>query len=98
MLLASQPSYGDVLEAAEGGDWAQVAALVAAGAPVNPSPDAGFPPDQWFTTLLHLAVRADETGAVRLLLEHGADVEDQEYDWTPLCHALYGSANLPQQD
>ncbi len=100
MLLASQPSYGDVLEAAEGGDWAQVAALVAAGAPVNPSPDAGFPPDQWFTTLLHLAVRADATDAVQLLLQHGADVdvEDEEYDWTLLCHALYGSANPPQQD
>jgi ankyrin repeat protein len=60
--------------------------------------DLGFPPGTRSghddgATALHLAAAAGSTGTVRLLLDHGADIEagDTSWDSTPLEWAIVGS-------
>ena len=60
--------------------------------------DLGFPPGTRSerddgATALHLAAAAGSTGTVRLLLDHGADIEARDTTWdsTPLEWAIVGS-------
>src|SRR6266581_517652 len=69
-----------------------------AAAPTVPPPRQPWPPGARSeqddgATALHLAASAGSTSTVRLLLEHGADIEARDTTWdsTPLEWAIVGS-------
>lgn len=75
-----------VVEAAAGGYWAEVRALVAAGGDVKATL-----PDDFERTPLHYAAAAAPPDVVQMLLDHGADASarDRQFDATPLGWADY---------
>ena len=81
----SSPSAGQLGLVARRGDLAMMARMIAAGAAVNR--DGGMPP-------LHSACYAGQLQAARLLVDHGADLEQlNEFGGTPLSTAIFGSTN-----
>jgi hypothetical protein len=76
------------------GDLAEFAALL------ETSPDSVSELDDSGMTLLHLAAERDEVGAVRLLIEHGADMEAEAvwgqtpFEWAANMNAEKSAATL----
>ncbi len=68
--------YSPLLKAAEAGDTAKIAKLLARGEPVNCRDRYGFTP-------LHLAIQGRHTEAALLLIERGADVNAAGDEATP---------------
>jgi ankyrin repeat protein len=80
----SSPSAGQLGLVARRGDLEMMERMIAAGTAVND--DASMPP-------LHSACYAGQLEAARLLIEHGASLEQvNEYGGTPLGTAIYGSS------
>lgn len=85
-----------LLEAAQQGEWSEVAALAEAGAPVDPEPTMRLSGGvDWVcdTTPLIYAVQQGDLAAVQMLLDRGADpnlAAELTLFATPLSVALWG--------
>src|SRR5262249_27773869 len=81
---------GALARAAESANPEAVALMLDLGFPLEARGDRG-------ETALHAAAYAGSAGTVRLLLDHGADIETHDASWasTPLDWAAVGSGERP---
>ena len=82
-MLSGCGRQGDIFQAAKAGDARAVERLLAAGTDPNAKePKAGYTP-------LHIAAFSGRTEVVRVLLDHGAQVDARDnMDMTPLMEAV----------
>lgn len=102
-LLTEQPQLGEQLSDYDRAAIVDVAGRGAAAVPIRLMLELGFSPQARNTlgeTPLHSAAFAGDAETVRLLLQHGADVDarDANFNGTPLGYATVGSGERQGAD